>query len=289
MDDRTLTLTGISSEIQEDYFPALDLSDGNYICGLVDFTTFNSIPNVDESNNLFYCGYKNTEANRSENKIEQEYVDIVPLDSTDGAMDMPNELYSVEMLDYNSGRRQSRAVNTSKNGMLPLSCVEIPTGSYEVEDLAKYLKKVLATRGVNIEMVSNKNTLKCEIMCSQPIDFTKPNSIGTLLGFGYEILKPNRVHISQRPADILRVDVIRINCDIIKNSHLNAQPSLTIHQFSPTVPPGYKIVEVPNNVIYLPITVKSIHTIHLSIVDQENKLINFRGERITIRLHIKKV
>lgn len=298
MESRTLTLTGNSAQLQAEYFPSIDLSGGNYVCGLIDFQTFNSIPNIDETNNLFYFGYKNTEPKRDENEIDQEPIDIVSLNSTENSVDKLNsydtindsDSYSVELHSNNNGTRDTRAVNANKFGKLPLSCIEIPTGSYEVEDLAKYLKRALAVRGVKIELESNKNTLKCEIMCSQPIDFTKPNSIGTLLGFRSNLqLKPNQVHISQLPADILKVNVIRVECNIIAGSFLNNKPSHTIHQFSPRVPPGYKIIEAPQNVIYFPVTVKNIHTLNLTIIDQENNSINFRGETITVRLHIKKV
>lgn len=139
-------------------------------------------------------------------------------------------------------------------------------------------------------MKANKNTLQCELLCSQPINFTKPNTIGPLLGFRCDrVLEENIVHESELPADILKVNVIRVECSIIQGSYLNNEPSHTIHQFSPKVAPGYKIIEVPQNVIYFPVTVKNIHTIGLSMVDQQNRLINFRGENITIRLHIKKV
>lgn len=287
MESITLTLTGTSSQLQADYFPAIDLSAGNYVCGLIDFETFNSIPNVDETNNLFYFGYKDVEPNRNENEIDQGLIDIIPLNSTENSVNATNS-YSVEPMIKTTSKKK-RAVGESKK-ILPLSCIEIPTGSYEVENLAKYLKKALSARGVELELESNKNTLRCEIMCSQPIDFTKPNSIGSLLGFrNNEALKPNRIHISQVPADILKVNVIRVECNIITGSYLNNRQSHTIHQFSPRVPPGYKIVEVPQNVIYFPVTVKNIRTLNLSIIDQENKIINFRGERITIRLHIKKV
>lgn len=288
MESITLTLTGASSQLQADYFPAIDLSAGNYVCGLIDFQTFNSIPNVDETNNLFYFGYENVfDKSRNENEIDQGLIDIAPSNSTKNSVDAAN-FYSVEQ-PVNKTTRKRRAVGASKN-MLPLSCIQIPTGSYEVESLARYLKKALSQKKVELELESNKNTLKCEIMCSQPIDFTKPNSIGSLLGFrNNEALKPNRIHISQLPADILKVNVIRVECNIITGSYLNNRPSHTIHQFSPRVPPGYKIVEVPQNVIYFPVTVKNIRTLNLSIIDQENNIINFRGETITIRLHIKKV
>lgn len=52
-------------------------------------------------------------------------------------------------------------------------------------------------------------------------------------------------------------------------------------------PQGYKIVEVPANVIYLPVNAKRLSSITLKITDQEGNLVNFRGETITIRLHLK--
>lgn len=57
--------------------------------------------------------------------------------------------------------------------------------------------------------------------------------------------------------------------------------------FFPTVPPGYKIILVPSIVIYLIMRVKTIDYLKLRIVNWESKSVNFRGEMIIIRLHIK--
>jgi len=56
MDDSfTLTLSGRSSTLETQYFPPIELSaDKNYVAGLVEFTTFNSIPNIDVGNNKVY-------------------------------------------------------------------------------------------------------------------------------------------------------------------------------------------------------------------------------------------
>lgn len=252
MSSITLTLTGNSSQLRAEYFPPIDLSDdrgGEYVCGLVDFQTFNTIPNVDETNNMFYYGSETQSAIASDD----------------------NSISPVKTLQ-------------------PLNYFKIPTGSYDLEDLEQVIKKNLALHGVEFILKANKNTLQCEILCSQPINFTKPNSIGPLLGFrAKRILTRNRTHTSHHPADILRVNVVRIECNIIKGAYLNNTPAHTIYEFSPVVDPGYKIIEKPQNVIYFPVTVKSIHDINLSIVDQDNRLVNFRGETITARLHIKRV
>lgn len=81
----TLTLAGNSSELQAEYFPAIDLSDGDYVCGLVNFQTINSIPNVDESNNLFYYGHSNVQPE----KIKKRNVED---NSTDETVTTPKKI-----------------------------------------------------------------------------------------------------------------------------------------------------------------------------------------------------
>lgn len=309
MSSITLTLTGDSANLTAQYCPAIDLSDGGeYVCGLIDFQTFNSIPNIDETNNLFYFGYANLEHNKdsrsSNNNINNfgELIQIHELNSNE-VFDYSNDIdnnkyeYSIEReressipRDKESEKRTKRATGYKSHQPLPLTCIEIPTGSYELDHLAQYLRKRVEQAGGKLALYANNSTLQCELFCNQPVDFSKSNTIGPLLGFrDDQVLEAYKTHVSQLPANILKVNVIRVECNIITGSYLNNQPSHTIHEFSPRVPPGYKIIEVPQHVIYFPITVKSIQRINLSIVDQHSQLINFRGETITIRLHIKKV
>lgn len=197
----------------------------------------------------------------------------------------------MDVIKRESGKKSATiTTNSSIETKLPLSCIKIPTGAYEVDDLSKFLKKCLLNQDVILEMAANKNTLQCEIMCSQPVDFSKPCTIGPLLGFGEkQLLVKNKLNISPNPADILKINTISVECNIVTGSYLNNKPSHTIHEFPLRVAPGYKIIEVPQNVIYFPVTVKNVHAVSLSIIDQNDHPINFRGETITIRLHIKKL
>lgn len=221
----TLAITGNTSNFNVDYFPPLELS-GDFECALVDFQTYNSIPNVDRRNNLFHLGG---------------------------------------------------------------TVIEIPTGSYEINDIAEYINNKLSSMFKNIQVVllANNNTLKSSISAPDIIYFNKDRSIGGLLGFSKRELPANLVHSSDLMVNIIKVITIRVECNIISGSYSNSKRSHILHEFSPTVAPGYKMVEVPRNLIYLPVNVKTISSLTLKIVDQDGDLINFRGETIAIRVHLR--
>lgn len=223
----TLTLSGNTSILNVDYFPPIELSKKyEYVCGLVDFQTYNSIPNVDNSNNLFHIG------------------DVT---------------------------------------------IEIAIGSYEIDDVANYIASELKNKKKDYQLSiwANNNTLKSMISSNVPIYLDKERSIGSLLGFSKRKLLANELHMSDLNINIIKVNAIRIECNIVAGAYINNVHAHTIHEFSTVVGPGYKIVEVPRNVIYLPVNVKQITSLTLKIVDQDNDLINFRGETITARLHLK--
>lgn len=223
----TISLNGNSSTLVGEYFPPIELPT-KYVCGLIDFVTFNSIPNVDVYNNLFHIG---------------DHV------------------------------------------------ITIPVGSYELEDIDFFLNSSLRDLDKSIGLIieANNNTLKTEITTSMDIDFSQPNSIGKLLGFSERKLKANSSEFfeSDLPTHITNVNTIRIESNLTTGSFINNTSNHTIHEFPLDVPPGYKINEKPRNVIYLPVNCQQINNITIRILNQDGELINFRGEKITLRLHFK--
>lgn len=172
--------------------------------------------------------------------------------------------------------------------------ISIPTGSYEITDITRLLEsKVVSESKANVRGIlsikDNNNTLKCEIKCKYDIDFTSDDSIGRVLGFSKKILRANILHESDIPVDIVKVKSIRIECNITSSSYCNGVLTHTLYEFSPNVDPGYKIDIEPKNVIYLPVIARYIDNISLRIVDQDGRLVNFRGETITVRLELKQL
>ena len=51
---RVLLFTGTESILSSDYMPPIDVSDGEYVMGLINFQTYHAISNVDKTNNMFY-------------------------------------------------------------------------------------------------------------------------------------------------------------------------------------------------------------------------------------------
>lgn len=164
--------------------------------------------------------------------------------------------------------------------------IEIPEGSYELNDISDFLKENVSD--CSLEISSNNNTLRTSIKCSKDIHFEKCPLLAKLFGFGEETLKANILTESRFPVNILPTTVLRIECDIIRGSYTDGKPSHIIHEFAPNVSPGYRIIEIPKNIIYFPVTHNSITSITIRIVDSRNNLVNFRGEEIQLYLHLKK-
>ena len=181
--------------------------------------------------------------------------------------------------------------------------IEIPVGSYELNDIADYLEYKLKenetqdSKSLNnnhkelgdksIILRGNRQTLKSELICKYLVDFTKPKNIGNILGFNSIVLPPFKMHVSNDLVNIMQVDTVRIECNIVTGSYSNGEPSHAIYEFSIGVPPGYIMIEVPKSAIYLPVFVRSISNVELRICDQDGNLLNLRNEKTRVRLHLR--
>lgn len=242
----TITLTGHSSVLSSNFYPPIELkSNCRYGLALLGFYTYNSIFNVDESNNSFT--YRKKDGEKSTH-------------------------------------------------------IKIPPGAYEINEIAKTMERSIQKScdggeekedcDLLFSLVANNNTLKCELKSSYIIDFRVKNSIGELLGFGLTVLKSGKLHESKNNVEIMKVRIIRVDCNIISGAYLNSEQSHTLFEFDIDVEPGYKISKEPHNNIYMPIMPEgrqSIDNITLRILDDNGDLINFRGEKVIIKVEWKKI
>ena len=123
------------------------------------------------------------------------------------------------------------------------------------------------------------------------IDFTQPSSIRSILGFESKIVggSADKYFPGDHIVNILTVNTVFINCDLINNSYNNGVLAPVIYSFFPNVGPGYKIVRNVENPIYLPVNKTQINNITVWLTDQSNNPLNFRGEIITVRFHLRRI
>ena len=180
--------------------------------------------------------------------------------------------------------------------------IEIPVGSYEIEDIQNYLaekltdeflsmteKEKLILNNQPIQLYGDKTLLKSVLTCKYPVNFVKPNNIGSILGFKDVILEPLKKHISNDLVSIIQTEYLAISCNLVKNSYKNGDLNRILHTSMLTVPPGYKIVEFPSSIIYLPVVDRTISNIEVTICDQNNNLVDLRGENSSIQLHLRPI
>lgn len=237
MSSFTVSINSNSSILRSTLFPAIVLEKSRqWEAALLDFTTYNSIPNITENVN--------------------------------------------NLLHYFNGKNDNGELTS-------LKVARLPTGAYEINDINEELKRQIGSE--NIEIKANKSVLKAELKSKFYVDFSQPYSIGSLLGFptSTEILIPNILHTGMVNVNIMQVNTINITCNLIQGSYKDGRNEHIIHTFSPTVPPGFKIIEKPHNLVYLPLSVINISDIELTVLDQDNNLVDFRGEFISARIHIR--
>src|SRR5271156_2332119 len=172
--------------------------------------------------------------------------------------------------------------------------ITLAVGSYDINDINTAIQNGMKANGdwdstnsaYYITILANASTLGSIINISNvnyTIDFTVQNSLANLLGFNATVIRSG-INISPSIANIININSIYVNCDIIKGSYSNGSYSPVLFNFFPTVGPGYKIVQVPENIVYLPLATNQIMNVRIWLTDQNNNIIDFRGESINVRI-----
>jgi len=135
-----------------------------------------------------------------------------------------------------------------------------------------------------ISVSANSSSLKMVLTLSNgyQVDFGLPKSVG----FNSAVYTTNYQE-SENVVSIMNINSIVVNIDIITGSYVNGRMQPVIYSFFPNVSPGYRIVEKPPHLKYLPVTLDTVAKLRTYITDQDGNLLNLHGEVVTIRLDIR--
>ena len=224
----------------------------------------------------------------------QNFIRPIDLDSTD------YEVALISLETYYSFPNIIEGVNNvfayKKTPDSDSIIIKIPTGNYGIADIADEIRRQVGDVEYqdNMPLAQNDATAKAvfKLTPNYRIDFTVPNSIRTVLGFESRIVGGvlnQKYYPGDSIVNILNVSTVMVNCDLVNNSYNNGVVSSIIYSFFPNVAPGYKIVRNVESPIYLPINKSTINSITLSLTDENGNLLNFRGETVSMRFHLRKI
>ena len=210
---------------------------------------------------------------------------------------------SLQSIDtYNSIPNITEGINNSFkyfNGS-DWKTILLKTGSYELDSMGREIHRLMLINGDDADAITilpEISTLRSIVNIVAPAMSTtatpvaykvafEDGSIARLLGFPNGVLNAG-YNLSPNIVDIMPINTILVNIDIIQGSYINGQASPAIYAFYPAVSPGFKIIERPNNLTYFKLSRNDISRIRVWLTDQDNNIVDFRGERITIRIHIR--
>lgn len=174
--------------------------------------------------------------------------------------------------------------------------ITIDTGSYELSNLNDEIQRQMIVND-DFDKVNDKMFITISANVSKlksTVEITNSNyrvdlgTLGPTLGFPLNHILTHGYHESPNIVDIMKINSILVNIDIISGSYVGGSQSPVIYSFFPNVPPGRKIVERPNpSLIYYPVNRYHIDSIRVWLTDQDNKPVDVRGERVTVRIAIR--
>lgn len=90
--------------------------------------------------------------------------------------------------------------------------------------------------------------------------------------------------------DLVKLEVVRVHCDIISESYINGVQNQLIHQFATraSIVKGQTFVEIPKHLNYFQIKTKNLRSIQIYIVDHTGKPLHIDGGDVSCRIIIRK-
>lgn len=262
-------LTGTSSVLQNDIYPPLHLHDGNYQIGLIYFIGTNSIYNITPKNNKIII-----DINKN---VMPDFPGIsIAYELDPGIYDMDNLKTAIQ----------------SKMRLSLTKFTEEYVGKVKVDVLSK-----LETSIDKLVFRNHTRTQKLEFIVNPvwSLTFAWFGSFADLLGIPETMLPFVTSNTTDKdildklyPIRLSSCITINIHCNLTGNSYINGKASHLIYSIPLSQAPGYRLIEAPKDVVFLPVIDTIIDTIEVRITDQNNELIDFRGDHLVVVLELRK-
>lgn len=185
---------------------------------------------------------------------------------------------------------ENNKIRYSKDGGATWIDHTFTPGSYELNDFTEFLND--KTNDVfNIEFVpqASLNRVQLVLRNNRQVDFTIDNSVREMFGFQNRIYRTTQIATYRAKLEN-NIKNIYIKCNLIDGGYINDKKSqvlLSLPAFA--TPVGHRIIKEIEKPIYLPLLFKTISSINLRVVDDNDKEIDFGGEEISMLLHLKQI
>ena len=175
--------------------------------------------------------------------------------------------------------------------------ITLKVGSYDIVDINREIQRQMRVNGhgAKITIAANRSTLRAVLILREhyQVNFDVDNSLNTVLGFDRRTYTYDAAahgySESEHIVNIINVNSIFVNSDIISGSYVDGTQQPVIYSFFPNVSPGMKIIQHPKNLIYLPVTMRTIYSMETHVTDQDGVPIDLRGEHLTVRFHLREL
>lgn len=243
------------------------------------------------------------------NYFNNKFSTIIQINSTTSSFttDFPIPLELNESFNYKVALQWFSVYNTifnvtNKNNqfMFDNKIYKIKPGSYEIKDILSEMNALIKPDKIDFSIKINYGKLQIN-SSTKTLSFNIEYSLAEILGFEKnQDLTQKAPILGSNKIDVSNINSINILCDLVQNSYianetggsenpLALQKNLLYTFPYGTVLMGFRIVQSPNPIIYLPMTRKNISSISFQITDQDGNLLDFNNEKISLALHIEQV
>jgi hypothetical protein len=149
---------------------------------------------------------------------------------------------------------------------------EIPEGNYNLTQLCEAISDLSHGDKLVLTPLYSMNRVRCE--SHEIVDFNVKNSINEMLGFNKKTYVAKQTHISEHEPKLYHIQSLCVHCEGAIGAFLNGEQTNEIHSANVLVPPSYRIVSEPHNLVQYKIRNAQLSELKFTICDENSQLIS---------------